>query len=117
MVCRLLRGTCPVRRNLSTLGPYQVGNERRVWADGKVLVFDTSVMHEAANTDPKQPRFVLMLRVWHPATTAAERRALQFIFDACADPALVASDAQLFLYPELTAARAAHYEALLASLA
>jgi hypothetical protein len=30
-----------------------------------------------------------MLRVWHPATTAAERKALQFVFDAVADPNLV----------------------------
>ncbi len=76
-------------------------------------MFDTSVLHEAANEHPSRERYVLMLRVWHPSTSAEERRALQFIFDACADPALVSSDAAILEYGQLTLARTQHYESLL----
>ncbi len=54
-----------------------------------------------------------MLRVWHPLTTINERQALQFIFDACADPGLVASEESIYSYNKLAAARKAHYGALL----
>jgi len=87
----------------------QVGAERRKWENGKVLVFDTSVLHKAANEHPSKDRHVLMLRVWHPQTSSAEREALQFIFDACADPDLVATDEQIFLYPQLAKGRADYF--------
>jgi aspartyl/asparaginyl beta-hydroxylase (cupin superfamily) len=34
----------------------QVGSQRRSWANGRVLVFDTSVLHEAANEHPTKDR-------------------------------------------------------------
>ncbi len=70
-------------------------------------------MHEAANEHPSLDRFVLMLRVWHPLTTPVERRALQFIFDACADPDLVSSDEHLFAYERLAMEREKYYDELL----
>ncbi len=42
------------------------------------LVFDDSFEHEAWNMCP-QPRLVLIVDVWHPDLTAAERKFLQFL--------------------------------------
>jgi hypothetical protein len=50
-----------------------------------VIVCDTSFMHETRNgTD--HDRIVLIMRHWHPETTAIERRAAQFLFDCVDDP-------------------------------
>ena len=73
-------------------------------------------MHEAANEHPVLDRFVLMLRVWHPLTTPVELRALQFIFDVCADPELVSSDKHLFAYERLVKDREQYYNNLLDDL-
>lgn len=94
----------------------QVGSERRTWEDGKVLLFDTSVLHEAANTSEDLNRYVLMLRVWHPGTSEEEREALQFVFDACADADLVASEEQLFMYTKLAQARKDYYAGVISKL-
>ena len=69
----------------------QVGDERREWRNGEMMLFDTSVLHRAAN-DAAVDRYVLMLRVWHPELTPAERDALQFVFDAIDEPDLVSGD-------------------------
>ena len=93
-----------------------MGSERRNWVDGKVLVFDTSVLHEAANESPDRDRYVLMLRVWHPQTSEKEREALQFIFDACADPALVESPGSVSQYARLFKERRDYFEGAIAAL-
>ena len=61
----------------------QVGSERRKWANGELLLFDTSVLHAAANEAAKD-RYVLMMRVWHPELAPVEIDALEHIF-ACLD--------------------------------
>lgn len=65
-----------------------VGGERRYWAEGEVMVFDTSYVHSTMNTGADS-RYVLLLRLWHPDVTPVEREALGWIFAALEDPALV----------------------------
>ena len=45
-----------------------VGDQRREWSNGEVLLFDTSVLHRAENTADRT-RYILMMRVWHPDLT------------------------------------------------
>jgi aspartate beta-hydroxylase len=65
-----------------------IGDETRQWINGEVLMFDTSIMHDAIN-ESDQTRYILMLRLWHPELTQVEREALQFIYDCLALPDLV----------------------------
>jgi aspartate beta-hydroxylase len=49
----------------------KVGGEVRRWQEGKCLVFDDSLQHEAWNFTP-DPRVVLIIDFWHPDLTPAE---------------------------------------------
>jgi aspartate beta-hydroxylase len=51
---------------------FRVGAERREWHPGKAFVFDDTFEHEAWN-DSDVPRAVLILDIWSPHLTAAER--------------------------------------------
>lgn len=63
----------------------KVGEHKKKWEAGRVIVCDTSFMHETCNgTD--HDRIVLIMRHWHPETTAIERHAAQFLFDCVDDP-------------------------------
>lgn len=68
-----------------------VGDQTRHWQEGQTLLFDTSIMHDAAN-DADQTRYILMMRVWHPDLTLDERNGLQFLFDCLELPNLVSED-------------------------
>jgi len=68
-----------------------VGDETRQWIEGKVILFDTSIYHDAIN-ESDEMRYILMLRVWHPDLTNDEREALQFIYDCLEIPELLSSD-------------------------
>jgi hypothetical protein len=68
-----------------------IGDETRQWLNGQVMIFDTSMMHDAVNQSD-QTRYILMLRLWHPDLTPVERQALQFIYDALLLPELVSDD-------------------------
>lgn len=54
----------------------RVGRETRRWARDKVIVFDDSWEHEAAN-ESTLPRAVLIVDVWHPDLDAAPRLGLR----------------------------------------
>jgi hypothetical protein len=69
-----------------------VGGERRFWENGKVLIFDTSYIHETYNESADSFRYVLLLRFWHPDTTPVEREALKYIFDVLDNPAWMDRD-------------------------
>ena len=58
----------------------RVGSDKKEWVTGKMLVMDTSFIHETWN-DTTEERYVLLMRHYHPETTREERIALQFIFD------------------------------------
>lgn len=51
-----------------------VGNERHYWKNGKTAAFDTSIIHSTQNLSDK-PRYVLMIRFWHPELSLIEREA------------------------------------------
>jgi aspartate beta-hydroxylase len=51
---------------------FRVGAERREWHPGKAFVFDDTFEHEAWN-DSDVPRAVLILDIWSPHVTSAER--------------------------------------------
>jgi hypothetical protein len=59
----------------------RVGPETRTWEEGKLLVFDDSISHEAKNGSD-QLRVVLLFDVWRPEMSEAERRGLSAIFEA-----------------------------------
>ena len=69
----------------------QVGDERREWRNGKLMLFDTSVIHKAAN-EASVDRYVLMMRVWHPQLKEVEIKALEWIFNCLDDPSLAQAD-------------------------
>jgi aspartate beta-hydroxylase len=59
----------------------RVGNEVREWEEGKLLIFDDSIEHEARNpTD--EVRIVLIFDIWRPELSAAEREGISAIFNA-----------------------------------
>ena len=62
----------------------RVGSARKPWANGGILMCDTSFEHETYN-DAETDRYVLLVRHWHHGLSKAERRALQWVFDALAD--------------------------------
>jgi aspartate beta-hydroxylase len=60
---------------------FRVGNETREWEEGKLLIFDDSIEHEAKNPSD-QLRIILLFDIWRPELTQAEREAISGIFDA-----------------------------------
>lgn len=62
---------------------FRVGGETRQWQVGKAFAFDDSIEHEAWN-DSDELRAVLILDVWNPHLTEAERSMLS-TFYATAD--------------------------------
>ena len=57
-----------------------VGSARHVWDEGGALVMDGSFMHQTFN-DSDEPRYVLIVRLWHWELTMDERAALQDAVD------------------------------------
>mmetsp|Transcript_1690 Transcript_1690/g.2408 ORF Transcript_1690/g.2408 Transcript_1690/m.2408 type:complete len:409 (+) Transcript_1690:73-1299(+) len=71
-----------------------VGDDVREWINGEVMLFDTSIMHDAIN-ESDQMRYILMFRVWHPDLTEVEKNALQLIYDCLEYPDLLSEDASI----------------------
>jgi aspartate beta-hydroxylase len=55
---------------------FRVGSERREWHAGKAFIFDDTFEHEAWN-DSDEPRAVLILDIWNPHLTEAEREMVR----------------------------------------
>ena len=51
---------------------FRVGSETRQWELGKAWVFDDTIEHEAWN-DSDEPRYILIIDLWNPYLTEAER--------------------------------------------
>jgi aspartyl/asparaginyl beta-hydroxylase (cupin superfamily) len=62
---------------------FRVGNEVRQWEEGKLLIFDDTIEHEAWN-DSGEDRVVLIFDIWRPELSAREREEIAAFF---ADPA------------------------------
>ena len=58
---------------------FRVGGETREWKVGEAFAFDDTIEHEAWN-DSDELRAVLILDVWNPHITEAERELLQTFF-------------------------------------
>ena len=76
-----------------------VGDETREWLEGQVILFDTSIYHDAIN-ESDEMRYILMLRVWHPDLSNDEREALQFIYDCLEVPELLSDDPNIVVMAE-----------------
>ena len=57
---------------------FRVGAETRTFEQGKAWAFDDTIEHEAWN-DSGEPRAILILDVWNPLLTEAERAAVRII--------------------------------------
>lgn len=60
----------------------KVAGEWRGWREGKITVFDDSFEHEVEHAAAVGQRVVLLLDVWHPEVTAAEKALLCNLFPA-----------------------------------
>jgi aspartyl/asparaginyl beta-hydroxylase (cupin superfamily) len=58
---------------------FRVGNETREWEEGKLLIFDDTIEHEAWN-DSGEDRVVLIFDIWRPELSEQERRELTALF-------------------------------------
>jgi hypothetical protein len=52
---------------------FRVGNEVREWQEGKLLIFDDTIEHEAWN-ESDQDRVVLIFDIWRPELSERERQ-------------------------------------------
>lgn len=59
----------------------RVGNETRSWQQGRLLIFDDSIEHEAWNRGGAT-RIILLFEIWRPEISPDERTALTAIFEA-----------------------------------
>jgi aspartyl/asparaginyl beta-hydroxylase (cupin superfamily) len=51
----------------------------RTWEEGKLLIFDDTIEHEAWN-DSGEDRIVLIFDIWRPELSERERRELTLLF-------------------------------------
>jgi hypothetical protein len=58
---------------------FRVGNEVRQWEEGKLLIFDDTIEHEAWN-DSDRDRVVLIFDIWRPELSDQERREVAILF-------------------------------------
>jgi aspartate beta-hydroxylase len=61
-----------------------VGGERHDWREGEAIAFDDTYEHEAWNRGTRT-RVVLIIDVWHPGLSAAERDAVAILVGAMGD--------------------------------
>jgi aspartyl/asparaginyl beta-hydroxylase (cupin superfamily) len=59
----------------------RVGNETRSWEEGKLLIFNDAIEHEAWNRSD-QPRVVLIFEIWRPELSEQEQRAVTALYEA-----------------------------------
>ena len=58
---------------------FRVGNEVREWEEGKLMIFDDTIEHEAWN-DSSDDRVVLIFDVWRPELSEQEKFELTALF-------------------------------------
>ncbi|EDX07297.1 GD11159 [Drosophila simulans] len=72
---------CRLRAHLTLAAPepektsLRVAEQERTWREGELFIFDDSFEHEVWHNG-SQPRLVLILDMWHPQLSAAQRRSL-----------------------------------------
>jgi len=63
---------------------FRVGNDIRPWREGEAWVFDDTIEHEAWN-DSDQHRAILMIDIWNPYLTGAERELVGELLNGLRD--------------------------------
>jgi aspartyl/asparaginyl beta-hydroxylase (cupin superfamily)/Tfp pilus assembly protein PilF len=63
---------------------FRVGSETREWELGKAWIFDDTIEHEAWN-DSDEPRYILIIDVWNPLLTEAEKEWVRIATAAIAE--------------------------------
>jgi len=63
---------------------FRVGAETRDWQEGRAWVFDDSIDHEAWN-DSDQKRVIVMIDIWNPLLTKAERSLVSELLNGLRD--------------------------------
>jgi aspartyl/asparaginyl beta-hydroxylase (cupin superfamily) len=63
---------------------FRVGNETRDWREGNAWVFDDTFDHEAWN-DSDEFRVILMIDIWNPNLTLAERELVSTLLNGMRD--------------------------------
>lgn len=59
----------------------RVGSETHHWQEGKLVIFDDTIEHEAKN-EADQTRIVLLFDIWRPELTEQERREIASLLGA-----------------------------------
>ena len=54
-----------------------VAGDYRPWEEGKMMIFDDSYEHEAANLSPDKERVILLIDIWHPDLVPTEIDAVR----------------------------------------
>lgn len=52
----------------------RVGGDPRTWTEGKMIIFDDSYEHEAANLSDSEERAILLFDIWHPDLVEEEKK-------------------------------------------
>ncbi|HEV2748604.1 MAG TPA: aspartyl/asparaginyl beta-hydroxylase domain-containing protein [Allosphingosinicella sp.] len=60
---------------------FRVGEDKRAWREGEAWVFDDTIEHEALNPSDKL-RVILIVDLWHPDLSPAERAAVAAVMEA-----------------------------------
>jgi aspartyl/asparaginyl beta-hydroxylase (cupin superfamily) len=63
---------------------FRVGNETRDWREGEAWVFDDTLDHEAWN-DSDEKRVIVMIDIWNPLLTMAERELVSGLLNGLRD--------------------------------
>src|SRR5690606_33400026 len=61
-------------------GALRVGGEARAWEEGKLMIFDDSIEHEAWN-EADSDRVVLIFDIWRPELSDADRCGVAALFE------------------------------------
>ena len=49
-----------------------VAGDPRPWEEGKMVIFDDSYEHEAANLSKDKERAIMLIDIWHPDLVLGE---------------------------------------------
>jgi aspartyl/asparaginyl beta-hydroxylase (cupin superfamily) len=63
----------------------RVGGDPHFWEEGRMIIFDDSYEHEAANLSKTEERAILLFDIWHPDLVKEERQAIIKMFDKMKD--------------------------------
>ena len=58
----------------------KVAGIAKPWEEGKMVVFDDSFEHEAANLSADKERVILLIDIWHPDLVPAEINQIRNMF-------------------------------------